>query len=58
MQRLVEASITPPAHHDVAGTCGHDQGCRCGVCWVRKDRAAEKEKASIASTREKGGGGF
>ncbi|MGD0901012.1 MAG: hypothetical protein ABR915_24540, partial [Thermoguttaceae bacterium] len=54
VQRLVEASITPPACHDVAGTCGHDQGCRCGVCWVRKDRAAEKEKVAIVPIEKKG----
>ena len=39
MLELVQGSITPPPHCDIAGTCGHDQGCRCGVCWVRKDRA-------------------
>ena len=38
--RLAEASITPLSYHDIAGTCGHDQGCRCGVCWVRKDMEA------------------
>ncbi|MFI5378216.1 MAG: hypothetical protein ACHRHE_02815 [Tepidisphaerales bacterium] len=38
MRRLVEASITPLKYHDIAGTCGRDDHCVCGVCWVRKNR--------------------
>ncbi|HUT33151.1 MAG TPA: hypothetical protein VNE39_06720 [Planctomycetota bacterium] len=42
MARLIEASVTPPKHHDIAGTCGRTDGCRCGNCWVRKDREARR----------------
>ena len=35
MRRLVEASIAPLSHHDVAGTCGRDGQCMCQSCWVR-----------------------
>lgn len=35
MQRLVEGSIAPCAHRDVAGTCGRDDHCTCDCCWVR-----------------------
>jgi hypothetical protein len=46
MARLVEDSITPLAYHDIAGTCGHDNSCRCGVCWVRKDIEARTKSKS------------
>ncbi len=39
MRKLVDASITPLKYHDIAGTCGRDDRCVCGVCWVRKNRA-------------------
>jgi hypothetical protein len=35
MRKLVEASIAPLPHHDVAGTCGRDDHCSCESCWVR-----------------------
>ena len=35
MARLVRATIVPPPYHDIDGTCGRDQGCVCGGCWVR-----------------------
>jgi len=37
MLELVRASSTPREHLDKAGTCGRDQGCRCGCCFVRLD---------------------
>jgi len=37
MLRLVEGTIEPLAVHDIAGTCGRAEGCRCGCCWIRKD---------------------
>ena len=40
MRSLVEATIAPPKYQDIAGTCGRDSGCRCGVCWVRKEGGA------------------
>jgi hypothetical protein len=39
MLKLVQGSVTPLVHHDIAGTCGLDEDCRCGGCWVRKDMA-------------------
>jgi len=39
MRQLVEAAIVPHDAHDIAGTCGRD-GCRCGCCWVRREREA------------------
>jgi len=36
MHRLVQAAIQPLAHHDIAGTCGRDEDCKCLSCWVRK----------------------
>ncbi|MDP6058960.1 MAG: hypothetical protein QGH33_08705, partial [Pirellulaceae bacterium] len=32
---LVNASITPLSHTDIAGTCGRENGCRCGNCDIR-----------------------
>jgi len=40
MADLVRASIRQPEHTDKAGTCGRDNGCRCGSCYVRLDREA------------------
>ncbi|MGB2823715.1 MAG: hypothetical protein WBF17_22225, partial [Phycisphaerae bacterium] len=42
MLKLVEGSIRPVERHDIAGTCGAEdggRGCRCGCCWVRQVRA-------------------
>jgi hypothetical protein len=36
MRGLVQAAIQPLPYHDVAGTCGRDDDCRCLSCWVRK----------------------
>lgn len=36
MQRLVEAAIAPLPGRDIAGTCGRDEWCVCGCCWVRR----------------------
>ncbi|MCY2990447.1 MAG: hypothetical protein NTY19_21600 [Planctomycetota bacterium] len=47
MLQLVEASVTPPAYHDIAGTCGHENGCRCGGCWARKDHQARLQKPAV-----------
>jgi hypothetical protein len=49
MLRLVEGSVTPPNYRDIAGTCGRDEACVCGCCWVRKDRAA-RERAVTRAT--------
>lgn len=40
--RLVAASITPLPYRDIAGTCGRDDNCRCGNCWVRKLRLSQQ----------------
>jgi len=42
MIELVHASITQPEQTDKAGTCGRDNGCRCGCCYVRVDREARQ----------------
>lgn len=40
MRALVEGAIAPPAFHDIAGTCGREDACRCGSCWVRRHDTA------------------
>lgn len=49
LSRLVEASLTPLAYHDLAGTCGREQGCRCGVCWARRDQQARLPPPPVAA---------
>jgi len=51
MLELVKAAIRPMERHDVAGTCGSEdgkRGCRCGNCWVRQIRAKRKQQAALA----------
>jgi hypothetical protein len=36
MRKLAEATVRRMEYHDIASTCGHDKGCSCGNCWVRK----------------------
>ena len=43
MRQLVEASIAPQQHHDIAGTCGHDDRCACDSCWVRVKNKQERQ---------------
>lgn len=50
MARLVEAAIPPPEFLDIAGTCGHDKGCRCGCCFVRLDHQAAGKRELHVST--------
>lgn len=33
-RELIVATIEPPKP-DIAGTCGRDNGCACGDCWIR-----------------------
>jgi hypothetical protein len=49
MRKLAEATVPQPQYHDIAGTCGHDKGCSCGVCWVRKFNE------TVKSTRQSAG---
>jgi hypothetical protein len=49
MLKLVEGSVAPPKYHDIAGTCGRDDRCICGCCWVRKDRAAREQTSGGGS---------
>jgi hypothetical protein len=42
-RQLVEASITPQRHHDVAGTCGRDGRCACDSCWVRLKNSRDEK---------------
>ena len=46
MLELVRGSITPLETHDIAGTCGRDEGCRCGGCWVRQHLATRQATAT------------
>ena len=46
MLELVHASITHPQQVDKAGTCGRENGCRCGCCYVRHDREARESGAA------------
>ena len=43
-RQLVDASIAPMQVHDIAGTCGNPQRCRCGSCWVRLLKEKEEVK--------------
>jgi hypothetical protein len=49
MRRLVQAAIQPLSFHDIAGTCGRDEDCRCLSCWVRK--LMEERQSRLAATR-------
>ncbi len=49
---LVKETIRQPEHHDIAGTCGRENGCRCGCCYVRVDRESlERGSADITVLR-------
>jgi len=52
MLRLVEGSVAPPKYHDIAGTCGRDDRCICGCCWVRKVRAARRQTSKPITSHE------
>jgi len=47
MARLVHAAIQPLPYHDIAGTCGRNEDCRCLSCWVRN--AKEDRQRRIAA---------
>jgi len=47
--RLVAAAITPLPYRDSAGTCGRDDHCVCGDCWVRKDLEARRQKIAAVA---------
>jgi hypothetical protein len=49
MHQLVQAAIQPLPYHDIAGTCGRDENCRCLSCWVRK--VQEERQKRIATAR-------
>ncbi len=48
MARLVRAAIRPLPYHDVAGTCGRDEDCRCLSCWVRKLKEARRRRIAAS----------
>ena len=48
MCRLVQAAIQPLAYHDVAGTCGRDEACKCLSCWVRKVKEQRQRRNADA----------
>ncbi len=47
MRRLLHAAIQPLPYHDIAGTCGRDEDCRCLSCWVRKVKEARQRRIAI-----------
>jgi hypothetical protein len=49
MRRLVQAAIQPLSHHDIAGTCGRDEDCRCLSCWVRKVKEERRRRRTSAT---------
>jgi hypothetical protein len=48
MHELVQAAFQPMPFHDIAGTCGRDEACRCLSCWVRK--IMEQQQTRIATS--------
>jgi hypothetical protein len=52
VRQLVEASIAPQQHHDIAGTCGRDDRCACDSCWVRlKNNQDRRVGSKVASPK-------
>jgi hypothetical protein len=47
MLELVEASLMPVEHHDVAGTCQRPN-CECRSCWVHAARQEWKQQHAPA----------
>ena len=45
MLGLVAASLAPLAFHDVDGTCGSPEHCRCGACWVKPFETGYRNKS-------------
>jgi hypothetical protein len=48
MRDLVQAAIQPLPYHDIAGTCGRDETCRCLSCWVRKLQEEQQKRLTAA----------
>ncbi|MHB0956985.1 MAG: HzsA-related protein [Pirellulaceae bacterium] len=48
MRRLVQTAIEPLSHHDIAGTCGHDETCLCLSCWVRQVQEERQRRITAA----------
>ncbi|MDP6634213.1 MAG: hypothetical protein QGG42_04905 [Phycisphaerae bacterium] len=38
MLAIAKKVFKPLEHHDIAGTCGRDEKCKCGNCWIRLER--------------------
>jgi hypothetical protein len=49
MRKLVRAAIQPLPDHDIAGTCGRDEACRCLSCWVRRVQEQKHQHATAAT---------
>jgi hypothetical protein len=49
VRQLVEASIAPLDHRDIAGTCGREDHCACDSCWVRLKNVQDRDKALTKS---------
>ena len=50
MLRLVLAAIQPLPYHDIAGTCGRDEDCRCLSCWARKVKEKRQKRIAAAGS--------
>jgi len=48
MSELVQAAIQPLPYHDIAGTCGRDETCRCLSCWVRQVQKERQRRLAAA----------
>ena len=48
---LVEAAIRPLPYHDIAGTCGRDEDCRCLSCWVRELKESRQQRIAARESR-------
>ena len=52
MRQLVYATIQPLPYHDIAGTCGRNDDCRCLSCWVHAlqvERQQQLANGGVAS---------
>jgi len=52
MRALVDRVFVPLPFRDVDGTCGRDDECRCGNCWIRTHREQYLKTTGMNSTIE------
>jgi len=54
MLAFAEKVFRPSKHRDVAGTCGRDENCKCGNCWIRSERIRYAKKSGAPYSPRKG----